>query len=105
MSRTEKFLVLAIVVVIVILSQLGCIKTTRIVYDKEGREVERVEESSWPPPVVVYDGPVVYRRPVYVSSGYYYPHRTVVRSYPVYTYERPVRVIHTGHHHHYRHCD
>jgi len=90
-------------------SILGCVKTTRVVMDKEG-VVE--ETTTWEP--VVYEGSavvhveptaVVYGRPVYYSRSYYRP-PVVVRGYPRYysprfihvsrPYSRPMHVVRRG---------
>jgi len=59
----------------------GCVKTTRVIMDKEGKIVE--ETTSWEPPVVVYGEPSYYRRPYYRSV-------VVGREYPRYLHSRPI---------------
>ncbi|MBI4090669.1 MAG: hypothetical protein HY422_01455 [Candidatus Komeilibacteria bacterium] len=96
-----------VVVVVVALSMnVGCVKTTRVVLDKEGKPTEEV--TTWEPfsVPVIYGGPVVY-------ADAYYPPPVVPYERPYYYrsrvyYGHPVRTFYIGgrpnhHHHHYRH--
>ena len=91
-----------------VLISVGCVKTTRVVTDKDGNKTEEV--TSWEPialPVVVYDGPVVY------TDDYYYRPPVVMYDRPYYPYYRSryihygrpvhhVRTVHIGGERHYR---
>ncbi|MFH1170309.1 MAG: hypothetical protein V1704_02010 [Candidatus Vogelbacteria bacterium] len=94
--------VLAGLVLVAATMNIGCVKTTRVMMDKEGKPTEEV--TTWEPlalPVTVYHGPVEY------VDDYYPPSRVVVREryHPRY---RPVRVYHEprtlyiGHRPHHR---
>lgn len=85
----EKAIRLSVVVTLALwlgFGSVGCVRTTRIVTDAQGRTVEETT-TSWEPSVVVYgDEPpavVYYREPVR-PVVHYWPSRSVVYStYPM----------------------
>ncbi len=109
--------VLALLGLAAAMATVGCVKTTRVVLNKEGKPVEEVTRWELLTLPVVYSGPVVHEGPIYVVRSGYYPYRQPVvyghsyyRPYhtayyePRYTHRvHPIYLGGRSHHHHHRH--